>query len=202
MEAEDNSILKTTQSTYTSSNTSTATGAIALISSNIQFQAMNSTSSPLLIRQSSSGENVWKKRNLENSVIIPQETQVKSKKKKFLLTIMIIFLFKDSSDLWSGVVSGKYRINGGINRQSSEMIHQQQENKNNKYLRSQTMTDILQDKRNSYPDIGDKSNNNFNGRIKRCLSGFGRGKMSLPDKNDIRVKPNQTNDKNPKPLFY
>ena len=81
VEAEDNSILKTTQSTYTSSNTSTATGAIALISSNIQFQAMNnSTSSPLLIRQSSSGENVWKKRNLENSVIIPQETQVKSKK--------------------------------------------------------------------------------------------------------------------------
>lgn len=79
VEAEDNSFLKTAQTTYTSSNTSTATGAIALISSNIQFQAMNnSTSSPIFMRQSSSGENVWKKRNLENSVVIPQETQVKS----------------------------------------------------------------------------------------------------------------------------
>ena len=63
------------------------------------------------------------------------------------------------------------------------------------------MTDNLHDKRNSCPNVDDKSIN-FNGRIKRCLSGFGRGKISLSDKNAINTKPNLINDKNLKPMFY
>lgn len=87
LEDVDQSILKTTTSSNASSNTSTATAAMALIGANLNFQSLassssNSSASPLVNingNSFSNGENVWKKRNLENSVIIPQETQVKSR---------------------------------------------------------------------------------------------------------------------------
>lgn len=68
----------------TSSNASSSTNSI--INSNIQLQqAMlsQSTSFASLISNPSpisplGVDNVWKKRNLENSVSIPQETQIKS----------------------------------------------------------------------------------------------------------------------------
>lgn len=69
--------------TCTSSNASSSNNSI--ISSNIQFQQMNNlmNNSPsfanLLGNNGQlSTENVWKKRNLENAVNIPQETQTKS----------------------------------------------------------------------------------------------------------------------------
>ncbi len=81
VENTENSCLQMSTISNTSSNASTATNAIALITANIQFQSANSPS-PLgnnVLKIGSSGENVWKKRNLENSVQIPPETQVKSK---------------------------------------------------------------------------------------------------------------------------
>ena len=81
LEDSDPSDFKTTTfSSNHSSNVSTTT-ASALISSNIQFQNMNtSPQSPLtpvnmLINGSSLfNENVWAKRNLENAVNIPTPT--------------------------------------------------------------------------------------------------------------------------------
>ena len=76
--------LRTATSSNASSCTSTATQAIALISANIQFQTLTSSSSspsPLNLNNGSpSAENVWKKRNLENSVVIPETQVAKSKK--------------------------------------------------------------------------------------------------------------------------
>lgn len=73
-------------SSNASSCTSTATNAMALIAANIQFQSstngltssssMSSSASPQLLNSS---ENVWKNRNLENSVIIPETSIAKSK---------------------------------------------------------------------------------------------------------------------------
>ena len=73
-------------SSNTSSCTSTATNAMALIAANIQYQSSNngltsssslsSSASPQLVNSS---ENVWKNRNLENSVIIPETCIAKSK---------------------------------------------------------------------------------------------------------------------------
>lgn len=73
--------------TSTSSNASSSANSI--INSNIQLQqAMmsNSTSFASLISNPSpisplGPDNVWKKRNLENSISIPQEAQIKSKKR-------------------------------------------------------------------------------------------------------------------------
>jgi hypothetical protein len=89
-------------SSSTSSCTSTATNAMALIAANIQYQLTTNilTSSSSMSSMSPSPqltnpkENVWTKRNLENSVIIPQTHVV-----------------KNSSDLWSGIVKGKYKGN-------------------------------------------------------------------------------------------
>ncbi len=104
VEDVDISCLKTTTTvtSNTSSCTSSATNtaAINIISANLRFQSSPSTSSPLtnpistsIVSNQSANcsyadclsnaiqiktDNVWKKRNLENSVIIPQETQVKS----------------------------------------------------------------------------------------------------------------------------
>ena len=74
--------LRTATSSNASSCTSTATQAIALISANIQFQTLTSSSlSPSPLNNGSpSAENVWKKRNLENSVVIPETQVAKSKK--------------------------------------------------------------------------------------------------------------------------
>lgn len=70
----------------TSISSNASSSANSIIGSNIQLQqAMlsNNASYASLISNTSpmsplGAENVWKKRNLENAVIIPQETQIKS----------------------------------------------------------------------------------------------------------------------------
>ena len=113
VEKTDNSYLKNTTMSNTSSTASTATNAIALITANIQFQSANSPSplSNILMNglNGSSSENVWKKRNLENSVHIPQETQA-----------------KNSCDLWSGIVAGKYKPSVSDEDNEHETIKRQQ----------------------------------------------------------------------------
>lgn len=124
LEDMDQSDCKTTTlSSDPSSNVSTTTTS-ALICANIQFQNLTtspSTQSPLTpnnLLNGSSTENVWKKRNLENSVIIPEVTQSKSSNLFLFFLIdrlvenfhLIEFcISKDSSDLWAGIVSGKYK---------------------------------------------------------------------------------------------
>lgn len=103
--------------------------------------------------------------------------------------------------MWSGVVSGKY--NSEMIRQSSENCIHREENKNDRFIRSQTTVDPLIDKRKSCPSI--VNGQDQQGRIKRCLSGFGRGKLTLPDKNEIKAKSNHAFDRknhNQKPIFY
>ena len=80
VEKADNSSLNTTTMSNTSSNasTSTATNAIALITANINFQSAKGLSPSHSSILNGSTENVWKKRNLENSISIPVETQAKS----------------------------------------------------------------------------------------------------------------------------
>lgn len=100
------SLVELNVKTSTSSNASSSANSI--INANIQMQIVNSTSFANLISNPSpisplGADNVWKKRNLENSVSIPQETQIKSKtfldsrviqnyKAKFS-SKMIIFMF-------------------------------------------------------------------------------------------------------------
>lgn len=105
-------------------------------------------------------------------------------------------------------MSGKYKSNSSIIRQSSEACFDKKANNNEKYNRSQTITDPMPDKRKSCPSIGNEMNNkngqNQNGRIKRCLSGFGRGKLTLPNKKDVKAKSSYIFDTNlnQKPMFY
>lgn len=80
----NNGMFELNVKTSTSSNASSSANSI--ISSNIQLQAAmlsNSTSFASLISNPSpispGVDNVWKKRNLENSVSIPQATQIKSR---------------------------------------------------------------------------------------------------------------------------
>lgn len=81
----ENGLTELNVKTSTSSNGSSSANSI--INSNIQLQQAllsNSTSFASLISNPSpvsplGADNVWKKRNLENSISIPQETQQKSK---------------------------------------------------------------------------------------------------------------------------